>query len=130
MENIENVQQIENINQSRPTTPKRRSLKRPPIGTYVLLILWSLYILIPFWIIAITSLKSIQEAVWADFTWWPKEGIYFDAYRRVFADGSLLRGFWNTLRFYLPTTIIGVLVSALSAYGFAKMEWAGRDGIF
>ena len=129
MENIQNTQ-YNPQNVAPQNIASRKKIKLPPIGTYVGLILWSLYILIPFWIIFVTAMKTIQEAVWADFTWWPQQGFHFDAFRRVFADGSLLRGFWNTLRFYLPTTVIGVLVSALSAYGFAKMEWKGRDAIF
>ena len=111
---------------------KRNKKKRqcPRIGTYIALILYSIYILVPFWIIFVSSIKSVQEAAMFNFTWWPSMGIEWSAFKRVFQYGGLLRGFRNTLLFYLPPTIIGLFVSALSAYGFAKMKWVGRDAIF
>lgn len=105
-------------------------MKRPPVGTYIMLILYSLYILVPFWIIFVSGLKSIQEAAEPIFTWWPQKGVTWLAFRRVFEDGSIMRGFGNTLKFYIPPTIIGILMSAMSSYGFAKMEWRGRNALF
>lgn len=103
---------------------------RPRVGTFVLLILQSFYILIPFWIIFVTALKTIQEAAMFDFTWWPTLGITWDAFKRVWEYGSLQKGFLNTLMFYIPPTVIGLVVSTIAAYGFAKMEWKGRDTVF
>lgn len=130
MENVKRNERIPVVQNGEPTQKRKKKLNPPRVGTYVMLIIWSVYILIPFWIILVTSLKTIPEAALADFTWWPKQGFHLDAYKRIFEDNLILRGFWNTLRFYLPTTIIGVLVSALAAYGFAKLEWRGRDAIF
>lgn len=127
---MEKVQQNTWMYNKEPGKRNLKKLKRPKIGTFILLIVWSIYILVPFWIILVTSLKTIPEAAMADFTWWPKEGFHIEAYQRIFEDSMLMRGFWNTLRFYVPTTVIGVLVSAMSAYGFAKMQWRGRDAIF
>lgn len=122
---------IQTNNAAAVEAPKKlKKIHRLHIGTYVVLILFSIYILIPFWIMVVTSLKTIEEAAWVEFTWWPKQGFHLDAYERIFRDEVLLRGFGNTLRFYLPRTIIGVFVSAMSAYGFAKMEWKGREQIF
>ena len=118
------------IYNSQNFVPNKKKIQRPPIGTYVMLILYSLYILVPFYIIFISSLKSIQEAAFAEFTWWPTRGITWGAFTRVFKSNEIQRGFINTLLFYTPTTLIGVFVSALASYGFAKMEWAGRNAIF
>lgn len=118
------------IYNSQNFVPNKKKMERPPIGTYVLLILYSLYILVPFYIIFISSLKSVQEAAFAEFTWWPTRGITWGAFKRVFESNEIQRGFINTLLFYTPTTLIGVFVSALASYGFAKMEWAGRNAIF
>ena len=109
---------------------RKKKVKKPRVGTYILLIVQSLYILVPFWIIFVTALKTIQEAAMFDFTWWPTQGLTWDAFKRVWEYGSLQKGFINTILFYIPPTVIGLVVSTLSAYGFAKMEWKGRDAVF
>lgn len=114
----------------RPFARRRRKAKRPPIGTYLLLILFSLYILVPFWIIFVSGLKTVQEAGALEFTWWPERGVTWLAYKRVFEDGSLLRGFGNTLLFGLPPLFVGLFASTMGAYGFAKMQWRGRNTLF
>ncbi len=120
----------EKIYNSQNFIPNKKKVKRPPIGTYIMLIIYSLYILVPFWIIFISSLKSIQEAAFAEFTWYPTEGVTWGAFKRVFESNEIQRGFINTLTFYTPVTLVSVFVSALASYGFAKMEWAGRNAIF
>lgn len=109
---------------------RKKKAQRSKIGTYIMLVVYSAYILVPFWIIFVTALKTIQEAAFFDFTWWPTQGITLDSFKRVWEYGSLQKGFINTFLFYLPPTIIGLFVSTLSAYGFAKMEWKGRDTVF
>lgn len=49
----------------------KKKVSRPPIGTYIMLIIYSLYILIPFYIIFISAVKTPQEAFEPVFTWWP-----------------------------------------------------------
>ena len=120
----------EKIYNSQNFIPNKKKVKRPPIGTYIMLIIYSLYILVPFWIIFVSSLKSIQEAAFAEFTWYPTEGVTWGAFKRVFESNEIQRGFINTLTFYTPVTLVSVFVSALASYGFAKMEWAGRNAIF
>lgn len=108
----------------------KKKVSRPPIGTYVMLVVYSLYILIPFYIIFISAVKTPQEAFEPIFTWWPKKGWTWAAFKRVFGTEGIQQGFLHTLLFYTPPTVIGLLVSALASYGFAKMEWAGRNTIF
>ena len=74
----------EKIYNSQNFIPNKKKVKRPPIGTYIMLIIYSLYILVPFWIIFVSSLKSIQEAAFAEFTWYPTEGVTWGAFKRVF----------------------------------------------
>ena len=111
------------IYNSQNFVPNKKKIQRPPIGTYVLLILYSLYILVPFYIIFISSLKSIQEAAFAEFTWWPTRGITWGAFTRVFESNEIQRGFINTLLFYTPTTLIGVFPRLRHT---ALQKWNGR----
>ena len=108
----------------------KKKVARPPIITYVLLIVYSIYIFIPFWILLVTALKTDAEARLGTFTWWPKEGFHLDALKKVLQEKLIYSGFLNTLLYHMPPTIVGLLVSALASYGFAKMEWKGRNAIF
>ena len=49
---------------------------------YVALILFALWVLLPFSLVLLTSFKGITEANSLDFTWWPKE-FTFQGYEKV-----------------------------------------------
>lgn len=92
-------------------------------------------VFIPFYIQAITSIKTSSEANQIDFTWIPKDGITLDAYKEVFTVGDIIgvtmfQAFLNSVTYALIPTVVGILVSALSAYGFAKLEFPGKKFIF
>ncbi len=111
--------------------PNKQKVQRPPIGTYIMLIIYSLYILFPMYIIFVTAIKSQPfEIIETKFIWWPTDPA-FDNFAKVFTEnGDLIRGLMNTLQFSLPPLIVGLLSSALASYGFAKLEWKGRESIF
>ena len=108
--------------------------KRPAFWGYAALIFMTLVILIPFYVLVITSFKMLAEANDAAFTWWPQMGFQFDSFVSVFTDDSmgitLLGAFGNTLKYYLPTTLICVLVSSISAYSFSKLHFPGKNFVF
>ena len=118
------------VSKGRRFVSKQKKLKRFPIVTYFLLILLSLYIIVPFWIVFVSGIKTVQEASAIEFTWCPKRGVTWLAFKRVFEDGSLLRGFGNTLKYGLLPLFVGLFVSTMSAYGFEKMRWRGRNMMF
>ncbi len=104
---------------------------------YLGLILFALWILIPFYIVIITSFKTRIEAQSPEFTLWPKDGFHWDGYNEVLtykAGGEgmpvVLRGFLNTLIIVLPPTILGLLTSSLAAYAFAKLRFKAKNFMF
>ncbi len=110
--------------------PNKQKVAKPPYVTYALLFLYSAYILVPLYIIIITSLKTTLEANKTYFTWWPTMGFSVQAYKDVLTSGSILRPLLNTFIYYIPTCFSNVFFSAVSAYGFAKMEFTGKNAIF
>ena len=104
------------------------------IFAYFLLVLATLAVLIPFYVILITSFKTNKEAANMAFSWWPREGFHLDGYIEVLTSTrggtSILRGLLNTLWMSIPTTVIGLLVSALSAFAYAKVRFKGKHLIF
>lgn len=111
---------------------RRKELLRKTI-IYTGLILFSLFVLFPFAIMLISSFKHKEETI-GSFTWWPEMGFtlqgYENAFEKVASSTSIVEGFFNTLWIIIPPTIIGLLVSTLAAYAFAKMRFRGKNVMF
>ncbi len=104
---------------------------------YLGLILFALWILIPFYIVVITSFKTRIEAQSPEFTLWPKDGFHWDGYIEVLgykAGYSSIPVVWlgllNTLLIVLPPTVIGLFTSSLAAYAFAKLRFKSKNFLF
>lgn len=119
---------------------KRTKIKHviSKIAIYLVLVIFALWILVPFSIVIVTSFKTWQEASNPEFSFWPKE-FTLQGYKEVFTytasanSGEIpvvLRGFINTLIIVLPPTILGLFCSAMSAYAFAKLQFKGKNAMF
>ena len=97
-------------------------------------VLFALFVVVPLYIVVITSFKTSVEANGSHFYWWPQQGFSLEGYRKVLSTTStarnLLRAFGVTLWMYVPTITVGVLVSALAAYGFAKVDFFLKKPIY
>lgn len=111
---------------------KRKETVRKTI-IYSGLILFALFVLVPFAIMLISSLKYKEETI-GSFTWWPKLGLtlrgYLNAFEKVASSTSILEGFFNTLWIIIPPTVLGLLVSTFAAFAFAKMRFRGKKIMF
>ena len=98
---------------------RRRAVRRAV--TYVLLALWAVIVLFPFYWMVLTSVKSYSaysaERIPAFFTLSPTLQNYHDAFTAV----PLARYFLNTLVFTVATTAIMLVVITLAAFAFARM---------
>ena len=99
------------------------------------LCIMTLVIVLPLWITIVTSFKYSYEASNIHFTWWPKSGITFNNYK-VFVQSSQMlglnvgRAFLNSLYYAVVPTVVGLFVSSLSAFAFAKIDFRGKDTLF
>ena len=86
-----------------------------------------------FYIMFATSIMSPYEAQGASFKFWPEEPSLM-MYKRVLIEESngysIVLGFLNTMLYYGPSSLVGVFVSAMSAFAFAKMKFPGRTVMF
>lgn len=57
-----------------------------PVICLILLLFYALAILIPFYIMFITALKTTKESMNPQFTWWPQQGFSLEGFRRVLVD--------------------------------------------
>ena len=95
--------------------------------SYAFLIILALMILIPFFQLILNSLKGPLEVEKNIF--WPTEW-FFSNYIDVFKETVILHSFLNTFMYIIPPVICGTFMSALCAYGFARLKFPGKKIIF
>ena len=100
------------------------------IITYILLTLWALIVLFPFYWMILTSVKSYSsynsEYIPKLYTLSPTLQNYVDAFTAV----PLARYFVNTLIFTVVTTALMLVVTVLAAYAFARLNFRGKNLAF
>ena len=107
---------------------RKRSAILKSVLAYVVLILACLIVLLPFTIVVSTSFKTDVEANTFPFKLIP-EVFSIDAYIEVFSNSRIWLGLINTLIIVLPVMVVGVLVSSLAAFAFAKLEFKGKNTV-
>lgn len=98
--------------------------------TYMLLALWAIVVLFPFYYMILTSIKSYSaynsEYIPKLYTLTPTLQNYVDAFTAV----PLAKYFANTVLFTLVTTAIMLVVIILAAFAFARLEFRGKNLVF
>jgi ABC-type glycerol-3-phosphate transport system permease component len=94
---------------------------------YFILISWAVVAVVPFvWMIS-TSLKSPAEAQGVRF--FPTE-LHFENYVNAWQEADFAEYFTNSFQITLITLAGQLTFSVLAAYGFARIQFPGRDLIF
>ena len=99
------------------------------VGVYAFLLAMALIVLFPFYWMIISSLKSLAEYRLSVPTFWPKT-ILLSNYVDAFTTANLGRLFLNTMYVGLVSTILSLIITVLSAFAFARLEFKGRDAMF
>ena len=97
--------------------------------TYVFLIAMALIVLFPFYWMIISSLKTLEEYRMSVPTFWPRR-IMLSNYAEAFTTASLGRLFMNTLIVGVVSTLLSLVITVLSAFAFARLEFKGRETMF
>ena len=97
---------------------------------YILLSIWGVAVLFPFYWMVLTSIKSYSayssERIPKFFTTSPTFRNYIDAFTAV----SLSRYSLNTLIFSVVTTALMLVVITLAAFAFARLDFKGKNIAF
>lgn len=99
------------------------------IGLYLFLGIMALVILFPFYFMLISSVKSVKEFELSTPTLFPKQ-ILWSNYAQAFTDGNLGRLFLNTVFVGVVSTILSLIITVLSAFAFARLEFKGKNALF
>ena len=97
--------------------------------THVFLMAGAMITLLPFVWMILTSLKDAGEIVQMPPTFFPSVW-HFDNYLKAFAAAPFGQYFINTLFVTIVGTILTVFITILTAFGFSRLRFPGRDVIF
>ncbi len=101
------------------------------IALYAFLTVMALIVLFPFYWMLISSLKTLEEYNAAVPTLWPQQFKWSNYAVAFDADGlNLGRLFLNTCIVGVVSTLLSLVVTVLSAYAFARLEFKGKNVLF
>ncbi|MFF2050264.1 carbohydrate ABC transporter permease [Leifsonia sp. NPDC058194] len=131
---------------SRPTSPRRNSAttarkrRRPRrtaggflarFGVHI-----AVLIIVAVWVLPIIGLlvssfrTGAASAVGGWWTFLNDAGLTTEAYRKALVEGQMARGTLNSFLITIPTNVILVAISAVTAYAFSTMNFRGKNAIF
>ncbi len=119
----------------RGTKPRRR-LSGRNIMLYGTLLVFSLYYILPLWVMVMTSLKGMPEVRLGNIFAPPVE-ITFEPWVKAWAEActglncdGLSRGFWNSVRILIPSVILSIIVASVNGYALVNWRFKGSDVFF
>ena len=96
---------------------------------YTFLAIMALIIIFPFYWMLISSVKTLNEYNLNVPTLWPRE-FHFENYIRAYELANLGRSFINTVIVGVSSTLLSLVITVLTAFAFARLEFKGRDLVF
>lgn len=100
------------------------------IITYVLLGIWALVVIFPFYWMLLTSIKSYGEYNGEAVPQFIATNPTFENYVIAFTSVPLLDYFINTLIFTVTTTALMMIIIIPAAFAFARMNFKGKNILF
>ena len=97
--------------------------------TYLFLMIMALIVLFPFYWMIISSLKTEVEYRQTIPTFWPQQ-MMFSNYADAFDTANLGTLFLNTLYVGVVSTLLSLVITVLSAFAFARLEFKGKNAMF
>jgi glucose/mannose transport system permease protein len=114
--------------------PKRITISR--IVLYAVLILASLYFLMPLYVMIITSLKTLAEVRAGNifsFPATPNFDSWFKAWDTactgLYCEG-LKVGFWNSVKITVPSVVVSIAIASVNGYALSKWRFKGSELFF
>lgn len=126
----------QNVNQTmvekdlQKVTTKQRIVKvLVKVLIYAFLIFMAIIVLFPFYWMLISSLKSTEEYRWSVPSLFPHR-VMFGNYVEAFNAANLGTLFINTVYVGIVSTILSLIITVLSAFAFARLEFKGKNILF
>ena len=97
--------------------------------TYLFLTIMALIVIFPFYWMVISSLKTMEEYRANVPTLWPHK-LFFQNFATAFSQANLKDLFLHTLLVGVISTVLSLIVTVLSAFAFARLQFKGKNMMF
>lgn len=121
---------------SGPRGPRQQQLSIARIGIYAFLIMAALFFLMPFWVMIVTSLKTLPEIREGNLFNWPRDltiqpwiDAWFNACTGRDCNG-LRPGFWNSVKITSLATVLSIVIAAINGYALSFWRYRYANLIF
>ena len=129
------------MSESKIVTMKERDMKQVTsrqkvvkilvqIALYLFLGVMALIVVLPFYWMIISSVKSIVEYELPVPTLYPKNPQFITNYAKAFQAAELLKLFKNTVIVGIVSTILSLIITVITAFVFARLEFKGKNAMF
>lgn len=124
------VQSVMHERDMQKVSTKQRVVKvLVQVALYAFLGFMALVVLFPFYWMLISSVKSMTEYTINPPTLFPKK-IILHNYVEAFQAANLGNLFLNTVYVGLVSTFLSLIITVLSAFAFARLEFKGKNALF
>ncbi len=114
-------------------TPRRRTVNSSKVIArsilYLVLILWAIFMIMPFAWMILTSIKTTKEAMKIPLIWLPAVPQWGN-YANVLTKYNFGTYYYNTAFCTIFTVGIQVITCSMAAYVFARLDFPGKNVIF
>jgi multiple sugar transport system permease protein len=114
---------------SSPTGPRGRLRGWRKVLLYVVLIVAAIGVLLPFYWMVMSSLKTNNEVFTIPIRWVPDVFVWQN-YVDIWTKADMGTWLKNTMVLSLAVTALQVFTGSFAAYGFSKVRFPGRDVLF
>lgn len=119
-----------------PRGPRKQQLSIARMGIYGFLIIAALFFLMPFWVMIVTSLKTLPEIREGNLFNWPSDPTFepwikawFDACTGRDCNG-LRPGFWNSVKITAIATVVSIVIAAINGYALSFWRYKYANLLF
>lgn len=99
------------------------------VFAYLFLALVAVTIIFPFYWMINSSLKTLTEYKYSVPTFWP-QSVQWSNYAEAFSTARLGNLMLNTILVGVVSTILSLVITVLSAFAFARLEFKGKNALF
>ncbi len=105
------------------------------ILVYAFLVIFALFIIIPFYWMFATALRTTEELNRTSISFFPESWVFSNfkdaiAYAKDVKQADFFRFYWNTILVGVLTTSGTLITTILAAFAFARLNFKGKEALF
>ena len=115
---------------AKQTLTRKQKLRIKQLVWYACILLMAVIFIMPVYWMVLMSFKPLSEMYVIPTPWFPKPPFQISNYIEAWTKYPFLTYFKNTILVVVAATMGNVMSSSITAFGFARIRFPGRDFLF